>query len=62
MFLPDSYDKYIVMLYSFHEKRQETLADYYYRTYKHLLRKIIVAEFDPEREQLRIVVGVPKGV
>ena len=31
-FLPNTYEKYIVMLYSFHEKRQETLAEYYYRT------------------------------
>ena len=60
-FLPDSYDKYIVMLYSFHEKRQETLAEYYYRTYKHLLGKIIVAEFDPKKEQMRIVGGIPSN-
>jgi len=33
-----------------------------YYSYKHLLGKIIVAESDIEREQLRIVVGVPKGV
>lgn len=58
-FLPDSYDKYIVMLYSFHEKRQETLAEYYYRTYKHLIGKIIVAEFDPAKDQMRIIGGIP---
>lgn len=30
-FLPNTYDKYIVMLYSYHPKRNETLAEYYYR-------------------------------
>ena len=47
-FLPDSYDKYIVMLRSFHENRKESLAEYYYRTNRHLLGKTHVAEFDPE--------------
>ena len=54
-FLPDSYQKYIVMLYSFHQKRQETLAEYYFRTNRHLLGGIKVAEYDPKRESLRII-------
>lgn len=54
-FLPDTYEKYIVMLYSFHEKRQETLAEYYYRTNRHLLGSIKVAEYDPEKKGLRII-------
>lgn len=54
-FLPDSFEKYIVMLYSFHAKRQETLAEYYYRTNKHLLGKIKIAEFNPDKKQLRII-------
>ncbi len=54
-FLPDTYEKYIVMLYSFHDKRKETLAEYYYRTNRHLLGKIKVAEFDPEKNTLRII-------
>ena len=54
-FLPDSYQKYIVMLYSFHQKRQETLAEYYYRTNRHLLGSIKVAEYDPERDNLQII-------
>ena len=56
-FLPDSYDKFIVMLYSWHEKRKETLAEYYYRTNRHLLGGIKVAEFDPEKNQMRIISG-----
>lgn len=54
-FLPDSYTKYIVMLHSCHEKRKETLAEYYYRTYRHLLGKIQVAEFDPASNTMKIV-------
>ena len=56
-FLPDSYSKYIVMLFSCHEKRKETLAEYYYRTYRHLLGKTQVAEFDPVSNTMRIVGG-----
>ena len=54
-FLPDSYEKYIVMLRDYNEKRNESLAEYYYRTNKHLLGKIKVAEYDPEKNELRIV-------
>ena len=53
--LPEKYEKYIVMLKSHHPKRKESLAEYYYRTNKHLLGKIIVAEYDPENDQLRVV-------
>ena len=42
-------------IYSFHEKRHETLAEYYYRTNRHLLGKIKVAEFDPDKNILRII-------
>ena len=54
-FLPDSYEKYIVMLKATHEKRNETLAEYYYRMNKHLLGKTKVAEFDPEREMFILI-------
>lgn len=54
-FLPDSYEKYIVMLKSNHPKRKENLAEYYYRTNKHLLGKIRVAEFDSETAELNII-------
>lgn len=53
-FLPDSYEKYIVLLKSCHPKRQESLAEYYYRTYKHLLGNIKVAEYDPLRDEMRL--------
>ena len=54
-FLPKNYTKYIVMLRSYHEKKQETLAEYYYRTNGHLLGDIIVAEYDPETKEMRII-------
>ena len=54
-FLPETFDKYIVMLKSHHPKRKESLAEYYYRTNCHLLGKIKVAEYDPEQNELRLV-------
>ena len=54
-FLPDSYQKYIVMFYSCHQNRQESLAEYYYRTNRHLLGNIKVAEYDPEKNILCII-------
>ena len=46
-FLSDDVDKSIVMLRATHPKRTETLAEYYFRTNRHLLGKIKVLEFDP---------------
>lgn len=54
-FLLDSYEKYIVMLCSHHEKRNESLAEYYYRSNMHLIGKTKVAEYDPECDELRII-------
>ena len=54
-FLPNSYEKYIVMLYSLNVKRNETLAEYYYRTNKHLLGKTKVAEYNPDMDYMRII-------
>lgn len=54
-FLPDSYKKYIIMLRSYNEKRKESLAEYYYRTNRHLIGEIIIAEYDSELEELRII-------
>ena len=51
----EEYDKYIVMLRSYHEKRKESLAEYYFRTNRHLLGAIKVAEYDPETKELRVV-------
>lgn len=53
--LPDSYEKYIVMLKAHHQKRQESLAEYYYRMNNHLLGKIKVAEYDPVSNDFRVL-------
>jgi len=53
--LPDSYKKYIVMLKAYHPKKQESLAEYYYRMNNHLLGKVKVAEFDPENSEFRVI-------
>ena len=54
-FLPDTYEKYIVMAYSWHEKRKKTLAQYYYETDRHLLNDIKVAEYNPDTDEFRII-------
>ena len=56
-FLPDSYEKYIVMLRSYHSKRSESLAEYYYRTNRHLLGRVKVAEFDPFSKEFYTLDG-----
>ena len=53
--LPDNYVKYIVMLKANHSKRQESLAEYYYRINNHLLGKIKIAEYDSGEGELRII-------
>ena len=47
--------KYIVMYKSFNEKRNMTLAEYYYHTNKHLLGDIIIAEYDPVGSKMRFL-------
>ncbi len=56
-FLPDSYEKYIVMLKNHHPKCTESLAEYYYRTNRHLLGKTKVAEYDPVSGEMRVIEG-----
>lgn len=56
--LPPSFKKLIVMLDCKSEKRSETLAQYYLRTYRHLLGDIVVAEFDPKTERMNFLNGI----
>ncbi len=57
-FLPGTCEKYIVMNKAMHEKHSpsETLAEYYYRTNKHLLGGTKVAEFDAKIKEMKIIV------
>ncbi len=43
------------MRYAKHEKRRETLAEYYFRTYWHLIGKIKKFEFDISTCEMRFV-------
>ena len=54
-FLPDEYEKIIVMLYSWNEHRSESLAEYYFRTNYHLLGKTKVAEYNPNDNTLKFI-------
>ncbi|MBE5959129.1 MAG: hypothetical protein E7254_09760 [Lachnospiraceae bacterium] len=55
-YLPVDCEKYIVMAKAIHPSRDESLAEYYYRRYKHLLipKNIKLAEFDTEKETLKV--------
>ena len=54
-FLPDDTERIIVMLHAEHVKRNETLAEYYFRTNRHLLGKIKIYEFDLQTKEMRFV-------
>ena len=54
-FLPDDTERIIVMLHAEHLKRNETLAEYYFRTNRHLLGKIKIYEFDLHTKEMRFV-------
>lgn len=41
-FLPRDVVRFVVMRRAVHPKRKETLAEYYYRTYRHLLQGILI--------------------
>ena len=54
-FLPDDTERIIVMLHAEHAKRNETLAEYYFRTNRHLLGRIKIYEFDLQTKEMRFV-------
>ncbi len=54
-FLPQNTDKYIVMLRAKHAKRNETLAEYYFRTNRHLLGNIKILEYNIHTEEMFFV-------
>ena len=56
-FLSEEYDKYIVMLRTYTQKRDESLVEYYYRTYKHLIGDIHVLEYDPDNDVMQEIKG-----
>ena len=54
-FLPRKTIKYVVMPKSIHLKRTETLAEYYYRRYCHLLNDIQILEYDFDTLKMNII-------
>lgn len=52
-FLPKDTIRFVVMRKDVHPTRGETLADYYYRTYHHLLQGVLVLEIDVENDTTR---------
>jgi hypothetical protein len=52
--IPAGACRFIVMPRSVHPRRAESLAEYYYRTYRHLLRGISVIELDVVTGEIRV--------
>ena len=57
--LPSGIEKIIVMLKATHPKRKETLAEYYYRTNRHLLGEVQIMEFDMLSKEMTVICGSP---
>lgn len=53
--LPSNFKKYLVMIAAYNPKRHEYLADYYYKTNKHLLGDIVIAEYNPNNDGMRML-------
>ena len=54
-FLPEAIEKNIVIRKSVHPRRKETLAEYYFRTYRHLLGKIGILEYDTDTKTMKLI-------
>jgi len=52
-FLPSNTNTYIVLRRVYSHKRKESLAEYYYRTHKHILRSTRVLEIEKEPLEIR---------
>ncbi|MFW6118832.1 MAG: hypothetical protein ACOC7S_00700 [Planctomycetota bacterium] len=52
-FLPESVNRFVVLRRDYSRERGESLAHYYHRTYKHLLRGVGVLEPDTDSGRLR---------
>jgi len=52
-FLPPEIVRFVVMWKDTHPRRRESLADYYYRTYHHLLNGVLILEVDMGSGKLR---------
>lgn len=55
LLLPDGIKKVIAMQKAQHPRRAETLAEYYYRTYRHLLSGITLLEIDTNLNTVKCI-------
>jgi len=53
--LPDAWTKVIVMKKAVHPKRNETLAEYYFRRYGFVLEGITLIEIDEDTSTIKII-------
>jgi hypothetical protein len=51
--LPRDKQRFIVMCKAVHPRRQESLAEYYFRTYTHLLNGVFIIEVDEQTQCVR---------
>ena len=58
-FLDANVRKILCLKKSVHPKRQETLAEYYVRTYGHLLRDVTVYEIDENTQEIKMLFPTP---
>lgn len=59
--LPAEHVRFVAMLRDVRPRTGEPLADYYYRTYRHLLNGVKVIEIDPATGGVREVGGASMG-
>ena len=52
-FLKSDVDRSVIIMKATHKKRKETLAEYYFRTNRHLLNGVKVMEYDCVSETMR---------
>lgn len=52
-FLSNNMNRFVVMRRDVHPRRGESLADYYFRTYRHLLNDIYILEIDLTSNTIR---------
>jgi hypothetical protein len=52
-FLPEHIVRFVVMRKDTHPIKSETLAEYYFRTYRHLLKGVFVLEIELENDAVR---------
>ena len=54
-FLPSDLKRFVVMPRDIRHGKGEALADYYYRTYRHLLNGVFIVEVDPSTHTVRVL-------